>query len=133
MEEVDDVGNSWAKTFDMSAGQAADLGQPLVLSSRVEARSQECREGPLIGFVLINVGNPEFGLPVKGVGCSFKHLLLFCNGGEDDPKRRPPELGAECSCGDTVYCVAYASSDRAEGLHPVPAGDEPCVVAGLWI
>jgi len=40
---------------------------------------------------------------------------------EDDLKRRPLEIGAECSCGDTVYCVAYASSDRAEGLHPVRA------------
>jgi hypothetical protein len=79
VDEVQQVRHRWPQTLDAQRVEPADGPDDLLRGVAAVAGAQHLRECALVGAVLVNVGDPQLGLPEKGVIGALEDLALFGN------------------------------------------------------
>ena len=79
MEEVQNVRHRWPESLYGSRVQCCNLSKELLLPARSQRCFEELSEGDFVGFVLLDVRDPELRLPVEGMSRALEDLLLLRN------------------------------------------------------
>jgi len=89
VQEIEQVRGRRPQPLDAYGRQGPDRSQNLRLGGAAAAGLQHPREGELVVAVLVDVGDPQLGLPQEGMVGALEHLALLGDGSDDSLQRRP--------------------------------------------
>ncbi len=125
MQKINNGSQCRAKPFDLRVRDATERVGNLLFARGVQTTFQRRAKEFLIGAALVNIGNPQFGLPVKRVRRALKHLFLLGDRAQNHFERRTFEVGAKRIVGDGLGRGFDAAPDRTERFHALLARDKP--------
>lgn len=128
MQEVEDIADRWTQPLDGSGCQLEHLFFQGFDIGRLQTGIQELTKPLLVGFVLIDVGNAELGLPVEGMGGAFEHLLLFGNAAENKLQGGALKVIGEATILDVFDNGPDTTSNATKSFQALFIADEPGVV-----
>jgi hypothetical protein len=118
MQEVEYVCHGWTEALDSKAIQAGDLAEQLILTGCRQAVFEELAEGPFVRIALVDVRNPQFGLPIESMCGTLEHLFLLSDAIQQRFKGGTTKIAAELACAYFLHDFLHATPNTPEGLQP---------------